>query len=474
MQFLSQTFIFVFAPLAIVLYWIIPAKYRPLFLTIASYAFYAWWDWRFSILMLITTVVDFTCGKWIAKARFDSESNEQVTADYRASARVWLAFSLVANLGLLAFFKYAGFFVATVNAVSEFLGGGALPVPEIILPLGISFYTFKSITYTLDLYRGRTKPILSFIQYAAFVSLFPELVAGPIDRSRDLAPQLANPPERLTRVNFNLGIAFFAAGLIKKVLIADRIAYYSEPLWGDALNLTPLEAWAAAIGYSLQIFYDFAGYSLMAIGLGFLLGLRLPQNFNSPYRAKDIGDFWRRWHMSLSFWFRDYVFFQIGGLKFDKRWWALFWTMVLCGLWHGAAWTFVIWGAYHGVLLLVHHVLRERKIRWKGGAVGIAGTLFLVIFGWVIFRADTMHTAYQVFLKMFNFQGFATGGTVPLGLIALSVIAMTWAILGPNMFEFAVTKMSPPKRWALAIIGIFAAIAVLIMADSTPFLYAQF
>ena len=258
------------------------------------------------------------------------------------------------------------------------------------------------------------------------------------------------------------------------LLIADRIAYYSDPLWSDAAHLTTTEAWAAALGYALQIYFDFAGYSLMAIGLGFLLGMKLTQNFNSPYRARDIGDFWRRWHMSLSFWFRDYVFFNIGGMNLRLRWTALFIAMALCGLWHGAAWTFVFWGMYHGALLIFHHLLRERKVRWKGGWLGATGTLLLVIVGWILFKADSPKLASLMYMKMLGFSTSGGIGSVPNALVVLIVIGLAWAILLPNMYEYCVTKGKTPARAILITVGILAAAAVLVLADSTPFLYAQF
>jgi len=463
MLFHSQVFIFLFAPLAITLYWLLPKRLRLGWLALASYFFYGWWDWRFCFVMLLTTFVDFICGQKIGAA---------------TSARArkgWLALSLLVDLGLLGFFKYAAFTAGTVNALLEAAGGAPrLPLLEIVLPVGISFYTFQSLSYTIDVYNGRVKPTRSFIHYMAFVSLFPQLVAGPIVRYKQLGGQLLSLPERLTSRNLSLGLTFFAAGLVKKVLIADRLAYFTDQLWLDWRHLLPAEAWSAALGFSLQLYFDFAGYSLMAIGLGYLLGLSLPQNFNSPYRASDVADFWRRWHISLSTWLRDYLFLRIGGLTVRGRWPALVLTMLLTGLWHGAAWTFVLWGGYHGLLLLVHHGLRHFGIKWRGGWTGSFGTLLLVILGWVLFRAETLPSAMHVLKSMLSLGGLGLGGAVAPAFIAIIVLALLWAIFAPNLYELIHVRQAQPRTWALACLGVLAAVCVMLASESGPFLYYQF
>jgi alginate O-acetyltransferase complex protein AlgI len=462
-SFTSQIFVFVFAPLAIGIYWLLPVRWRLAWLVLTSYAFYAYWDWRYSGLMLLTTLIDYSAGLGIARAKS------------RAAARGWLLVSLLANLGLLAFFKYTAFAITTGNGLAALFGIEAgLFVPKLVLPLGISFYTFQSIAYTIDVYRKRIKPTQSLLAYAAFVSLFPRLLAGPITRWQQLGAQLAALPARLDWRRLNLGLVFFCAGLVKKVLIADRLAYYINPLWLDWRHLAAGEAWAAALGYTLQIYFDFAGYSLMALGVGYLLGLDLPQNFNSPYRSTDIADFWRRWHMSLSFWLRDYLFFPLGGMHPWRRWFALVATMAIAGLWHGAAWTFVIWGTYHGVMLLVHHALREKKLRWRGGWAGRIGTLLLVLLGWVLFRADNVAMAGTLLARMFNVPQLLAHCMMPKGYLPLAFIALLWAMLGPNVYELLQVRKARPAPVALALLGLVAAIGILMLADTSPFLYNQF
>jgi len=461
--FCSPIFIFAFAPLAIVGYWLTPLRWRLAWLAAMSYLFYGWWDWRFCFAMLLTTCVDYVAGRMIAGATTPG------------ARRGWLAVSLCVDLGLLGFFKYAAFTAGSLNAALEAFGlTGSLPVLSVVLPVGISFYTFQSLSYTLDIYYGKVKPAKSLLHYMAFVSLFPQLVAGPIVRYSQLGKQLLALPQRLDRRRLNLGLTFFAAGLVKKVLIADQLAYYSDPLWLHWRTLAPAEALAATLGFTLQLYFDFSGYSLMAIGLGYLLGLELPQNFNSPYRSTDAADFWRRWHMTLSFWLRDYVFLRSGGMHRTRRWFALVWTMFLCGLWHGAAWSFVIWGLYHGVLLLVHHGLRALGIRWKGGWWGRIGTLTLVIAGWVVFRAESLPAAMAMLGRILSVAHWAEPAVLSRTFIVLLIGALLWSILAPNLCELIHVRKAQPRRWALAALAFLAAAAMMLSSQSSPFLYYQF
>lgn len=463
MTFSSQVFVFLFAPLAIVLYWVLPKRLRLLWLIAASFAFYAYWDWRYSGLLLLTAGVDYCAALRMA------------AAPSRNHARAWLALSLAVNLGQLVVFKYLGFAAQTLNSITSWLEQGSpLPVLSLVLPLGLSFFTLQSLSYTIDVYRRRQEPTRSLLAYVAYVSFFPRLVAGPIARWRELGVQLAALPERLDRRELSLGLAFFAAGLVKKVLIADRLAYYINPLWLDWRHLTPAEAWAAALGYTLQLYFDFAGYSLMAIGLGYLLGISLPPNFRAPYQAASIADFWRRWHITLSFWLRDYVFQPAGGMHVVRRWGALLLTMLVCGVWHGAGWTFVIWGLYHGVLVLAHHALRERKLRWRGGWLGRLGTFVLVLLGWVVFRAPDMRAALSVLGAMLGVQHATRPSAIPNGFAPLALIALLWALLAPDAFTLLHDRRARPAAWALALLGVLAAVAVLMLGDTSPFLYNQF
>ncbi len=475
MQFTSYQFIFAFAPSVVLLHWLIPSRYRYLWLVIASYAFYSFWDWRYAGIMLFIAVVDYFLGIQIYKTLPKAKS----------LARLWLLLSVFSNLGLLVFFKYSNFIIGISRVLFDRADFDLL---SLVLPLGISYFIFRSLSYTFDLYKSRCKPALSLLHYVSYVSFFPELLAGPIDRYKDLGNQIENPPQKLSTEYLNLGLFFFALGLVKKLLIADRVAYYSDPLWLDVVHLSAFEAWIATFAFSVQIYFDFAGYSLIAIGLGFLLGYKLPQNFNSPYRAKDISDFWRRWHMSLSFWFRDYVFFNIGGMSLNARWMALFVTMALCGFWHGASWPFIVWGAFHGLLLITHHLLREKKKRWKGGWFGIFGTFILVSISWVVFKSDSLYKAGLMYSKMLGVQTsisttVANQGidalqiyklAIPNQLFVLIILGVTWAIFLPNLYDYAVTRGKAPNFLISVILGFLSAVAVILISDSSPFLYAQF
>lgn len=462
MLFPTPIFIFIFAPISIVGYWLIRnAWLRRLWLTIASYIFYGYWDWSFTSLMLICSIVNYIAGLMISRS------------GNLAQKRFWLVFALVLSLGLLFYYKYFMLILHTINGIGGLFGNSQLVgVLDIVLPIGISFFTFQALSYTIDVYRGSVKATYDFIEFTAFVSLFPQLIAGPIVRYAEVSERLRNLPLRITEDNLNFGFLCFTTGLIKKVLIADRIAYFINPMFDDFSGLTSLESWMAMLGYSLQLYFDFAGYSLMAIGLGYLLGFEFPQNFNSPYKAISISDFWRRWHMSLSRWLKDYLYIPLGGR--NNRVVALAATMLLGGLWHGAEWTFVVWGAYHAVLLELHHHLKQISWLPKNRAWAQIGTFLLVTIGWVFFRPPTFHASWTILTKMFNIPGLFQPSPVNFGLLAFIVVAGLIAMLAPNVVELVREKEAPLERkWAI-IIGVLTAICILFLSEPTPFLYYQF
>ena len=302
----------------------------------APYFFYGWWNWHFVPLLITTTTADYLAGHAIAR-----------TEDER-KRRIYLVAALGINLALLGYFKYVGFFLHSANSVGGFFGAGhPFPGLRVLLPIGISFYTFNSMSYTIDVFRRRVQPAANPVHYAAFVSMFPHLIAGPIVRYADIEEQLRRLRPRLTSELAATGLFFFGAGLVKKVIVADSLAPHVDRLFAAHAHLGLVSGWAAGLGYALQLYFDFSGYSDMAVGLAFLLGFRFPQNFNSPFKARNISDFWRRWHMTLSFWLRDYLFIPLGGSRRGRmrtlRNLAI--TMLIGGLWHGAAFTFVVWGA---------------------------------------------------------------------------------------------------------------------------------
>src|SRR5581483_8464192 len=397
MLFNSYVFLFAFLPPVLVGTWAIRVKnVRLLFLTLASWVFYAWWNWKFLPLMLSTTTVGYVAALMIHRTEVARRRN------------LWLIGSLTVNLGLLGYFKYAGFFLNSLNGIGKAIGAPVgLPDLKILLPIGISFYTFNSMSYTIDVWRRRVTPTKHILEYTTFVALFPHLIAGPIVRFMDLQPQLQKPRLKLTSEAAGIGAYFFACGLVKKLLIADQLSPHVDLLFGNSHHLGIVNAWAAALGYSLQLYFDFSGYSDMAVGLAWLIGFRFPQNFNSPYKAVNVSDFWRRWHMSLSAWFRDYLFIPLGGSRRGARRTVanLVITMFLAGLWHGAAWTFVVWGLVHGLALGVHGVLKRAGLTPRSVVVNRVITFLYVIAAFVIFRAQNLHVAGAILSRMIGFGG---------------------------------------------------------------------
>jgi len=467
MLFNSYVFLFAFLPAVLAGWWGL-SRWRPLrlaFLTGASWFFYAWWDWRYLPVLIGATSVDYVAGLWIARTEGEMRR------------RLLLAASLTTNVGILAYFKFAGFFFGSLNGIGSALGlGAALPSLHIVLPIGISFYTFNSMSYTIDIFRRRVEPTRSVLEYTTFVGLFPHLIAGPIVRFTDLSEQLKRLTPRLTSETASRGLFFLSCGLVKKLLIADQLSPHVDRLYAAHARLGLLSGWAAAIGYSLQLYFDFSGYSDMAVGLAWLLGFRFPQNFNSPFKAVNISDFWRRWHMSLSSWFRDYLFIPLGGSQRGARRTVLnlVVTMFLAGLWHGAAWTFVVWGLVHGFFLGSHAVLR--RVGWTptSAVVNRALTFLLVCGAFVIFRSPGLPVAGDVLSSMSGLHGLDTTGQlaalVPLRFALLVAVLLAFVNVAPNTWQITLR----PRVWQGMAAGVAAALAVMTIAQPHPFLYFQF
>lgn len=432
MVFSSTTFLFAFLPLALAAYYAAGKRFRSLVLAGSSLLFYGWANPLFTLLMLFSTVVDYSIGLFMVRGRalhadgglaaLDKET-PRTAAQKRA---LWL--SIATNLGLLAFFKYFNFGVDNVNAVANALGIEWLvseDVMQITLPLGISFYTFQSLSYTIDVYRGETKASRNFLDFACFVTLFPQLVAGPIVRYRDIAEQMRE--RTVSRNDFVEGVTRFVLGLGKKVLVANTVAIAADDIFAlPTSELTPGLAWLGVLAYTLQIYFDFSAYSDMAIGLGRMFGFHLLENFNYPYIASSVQEFWRRWHMSLSTWFRDYLYIPLGGNRGSKgrTYFNLFAVFFLCGLWHGASWTFVAWGLLHGAFLVIERLGLAQGLQRCPKLVGHAYTLLVVMVGWVLFRAETFAQASAFLSAM---AGFApgSGGVYFVGLYLNRELAWT-------------------------------------------------
>jgi alginate O-acetyltransferase complex protein AlgI len=456
MVFNSDIFLFAFLPVVLGLFWTLQTReQRYVLLALAGYVFYGYWNWRYCFLLLFSSLVSFFVGIVIDRSKT------------REAAYRWVVLAVVADLTLLGYFKYYNFFADNLRAISP-----AIPLPSlrIVLPIGISFYTFHTISYVLDVYAGRVKATRRFFEYLTYVSLFSQLVAGPIVRFRQIEGDLENIGRAPREEWFAKGIAFFVIGLARKVLIADHIAEYINPMLHSYSTLGFGGAWVAAIGYTCQLYFDFAGYSDMAVGLGYLFGIRIPQNFNSPYRALGIVDFWRRWHISLSTWLRDYLYIPLGGGRkgTGRTYWNLMLTMLIGGLWHGASWTFVFWGGYHGLLLILDK-LGQPFLRRLPPTVYRAITFILVVIGWVFFRATDFHMASSWLKQMFlpatlswNVLSIAVGWVV-FGLMVVFFVPETWEL-----------NFSTRKRWAVACALVFLVTYFFMNGTEPVFLYYQF
>jgi alginate O-acetyltransferase complex protein AlgI len=422
----------------------------------------------FLIPMAITTSLDF----WIGGRLTVSSS--------AAMRKFYLVVSLVCNLGLLAYFKYSGLLLHTIQSAALHLGMHGLPINiqwalTVILPAGISFYTFQTISYVMDIYRGNAGREPNFLKYLSFVAFFPHLVAGPLTRHNQLLPQLTRIADHGIKPRWEEGIYLFVIGLAKKVLIADRIANGIDPLISDIGNAGLLTAWIALLGFALQIYFDFSGYSDMAIGLGRLFGIELPRNFNSPYQARNPSEFWQRWHITLSQWLRDYLYISLGGNRcsHNRRQFNLMTTMILGGLWHGGNWTFAFWGFLHGALLMLYH---SRENAWNTLSHSLQRnlTFLFVCLAWVPFRSDSlshMFVWYAAMVGAHGIKGPAFHPSIIVWLVPLEALALTVVFRLKNSLEISYLNLSRPK---LLLLAATATLSILLMNFSSRFLYFQF
>jgi len=471
MVFSSHLFVYYFLPAALCVYYALPQRARHLWLTLASYGFYGWANPAFMGLMLASTLIDYVCGRMLGAAPQEA----------RERRRPWLILSIVSNLSLLGFFKYFNFAVDSYSALVGALGFGQLQPDvalRVALPLGISFYTFQSMSYTIDIYRGRTRPLANVVDFACYVSLFPQLVAGPIIRFSEIADQMRARTHTLEK--FARGAAFFGLGMAKKVLLANPCGFIADAAF-EAGSLRPLDAWTGVSAYAFQIYFDFSGYSDMAIGLGLMLGFVFPKNFDSPYRAESLTDFWRRWHISLSTWLRDYLYLPLGGnRKGPRRTYAnLAIVMLLGGLWHGAAWNFVVWGGLHGAGLALERAAGKRSLyRSLPRPARVALTFFGVLLTWVFFRASDLGAAWRYLGAMFGLVEAQPAAALlagvlytPYALLSLAAAAIvTWGC--PQTWDFTRELSAPRGAWALGCLAL--ALVALASQGYNPFIYFIF
>ena len=490
MLFNSFTFLVFFAIVLLIHRVSFSWTQKKIHLLLASYLFYAAWNPPFVVLLWISTAVD-----WLVGRRLHA-------SDDAGTRKRLVAVSLAVNLGLLGYFKYAGFVLENFVWLVQQLGFDYNPAaPSIILPLGISFYTFQTLSYTLSIYRRDGEPADSLVDFALFVTFFPQLIAGPIVHHGDMLPQFrAVDGFRLKTVDLAMGFEIFLIGLFKKVVIADGLTVHVQPVFGAAAAgdpLTMIEAWGGALAFTFQLYFDFSGYSDMAVGLAAMFGLRLPINFSSPYKATSIIEFWRRWHMTLSAFLRDYLYIPLGGNRHGpaRRYTNIAVTMVLGGLWHGAAWTFVFWGALHGVLLIVNHLWRAVGLGFPR-PVGWVLTFLAVCFGWVFFRASSIDAAWAMVWTMIGGQGFVPSGPMEAfggdsQVIAL-LLALIWVVAAPNTQQWVAgihgrsvglgTHVPAARfgwmsgRLGAAALGVLGGVAIirLFVGGYSEFLYFQF
>lgn len=462
MVFSSLPFLLLFLTVVLLVSHILPFRFRNFFLLLANLVFYAYGEPVYVLIMIGSILVNFFAGLLMDK---------QSTQGRR---RAVLVVGIVLNLAALGVFKYAGLFVSTLR---EIPGLSSLPEVDIALPIGISFYTFQAVSYLIDVYWDDCAASHNLINFASYISLFPQLIAGPIVRYKDVNEQLVS--RRETPTLFNSGVRLFVVGLAKKVLLANQFGMLWDAMSADPVAAGALGAWAGACAYTLQIYFDFAGYSDMARGLGRMLGFEFCINFNYPYISKSVTEFWRRWHISLSTWFRDYVYIPLGGNRCGKlRQCAnILVVWALTGFWHGAGWNFLFWGFYYGVLLLLEKLLLGKYIRRLPAVFQHLYAMVIVIIGWVFFASPDLPTALAYLQVMFSFSPGTMGGAslvMPwLGMAVIGVVAAT--PLAKNLWEKLQGKKAMPLvEGALCLAALLLCTASLVSDSYNPFLYFRF
>ena len=482
MTFTSLTFL-LFFPFVFLLYWLKPQqKWQNSILVLASYFFYGWWDYRFCLLMLLSSLVDYFIGIAV-----------HATDDRRIQRR-YLILSLISNLGLLGYFKYYNFFSDSFVSLLNQFGWSVHPViAEVILPVGISFYTFQTLSYTIDIYRGKLEPTRNLIDYLAFVSFFPQLVAGPIERATNLLPQFTVKRE-FSRSEASEGGRQILWGFFKKLVIADRMAVGVDAVYDNLADASGVSLLLATIFFAFQIYCDFSAYSDIAIGTAKMFRINLMRNFAYPYFSQSVTEFWRRWHISLSTWFRDYVFIPLGG----SRCWAprvcfnLMVTFVLSGLWHGADWKFIVWGAINGAALVVEKVLMVQRPRSDvpGGEndipavsvfVRMGYTFVIICVGWIFFRAASVSSAWLILYSIASLPltiadpaSLVLDQAVRKGIGYLVVFVIIEWGFRRHLHPIVVAKLPVAVRWTVYTIVIWATIKMMLVNAVNPFIYFTF
>ncbi len=486
MVFSSHLFLFYFLPAALLLYYLSPRWLKHLTLTAVSYLFYGWANPLFVVLMFVSTLIDYLCGLALAGQLRPSAWGAPIPllppGEPRTGLQRWvLAISMISNLSLLGFFKYANFLTFNYTALVESLGLSSLGLEsalKVTLPLGISFYTFQSMSYAIGVYRGDARAIRNPIDYWCYVAMFPQLVAGPIVRFQDVADQLRERTHTIEK--FARGVAFLGLGLGKKILLANPCGKVADMAF-DAGSVGCIDSWVGVVAYAFQIYFDFSAYSDMAIGLGLMLGFMFAKNFDSPYLSRSITEFWRRWHLSLSTWLRDNLYYPLGGNRQGpvRTYINLALVMLLGGLWHGAAWNFVIWGAIHGMMLILERLGGKYPLYERlPGFAKMAITFVIVCFTWVFFRAADVTAAVEYCRSMLGLTTPQAGAGLMGGLIYQPYYVMSMLLaaivvwLCPQTWDFTRKITWKKALWITAVFWL--AIAAMTTQEFNPFIYFIF
>ena len=470
MVFSSTHFLFYFLPFFLILYYLTPVKFKNYTLLAASILFYSWGGPVFIFVILLTTALDYLFVKQIEKS----------TTQQRK--KMFLYISLFMNLGLLFTFKYLNFFIANFNHVIGWAGAGPVGVTSIVLPIGISFFTFESLTYVIDVYRGDYRSLNSFRNYLTYILMFPKLIAGPIIPYNKIGWQIEG--EHRTTGEMRLaGLMRFIFGLSKKILIANVLAQTVKELYAlDPAQIDTATAWAMSVGYTMQLYFDFSGYSDMALGISKMMGFTIPENFNFPYISKSITEFWRRWHISLGNWMRNYLYIPLGGNKgsTSRTYFNLWVVFLISGFWHGAGWNFILWGAYHGLFLVIERLFLGKYLK---STLSVIYTFFIANIGWVLFRNTDLDVAGMVLKKMFAFE-FSAVPVLDLRFRVVLTIALLLAFSGLikpfyNLVQdderlFISKKLRMAGLYFLCIVLFVVSSSYLLGQDFNPFIYFRF
>lgn len=477
MLFTSITFLYCFLPILLLVYFVAAKKYRNYILLAFSLFFYAWGEPKFVFLMIFSIIINYYIG-----IKIDKEKSDNITND-KNKAKLYLTLGVIFNLCLLGYFKYINFILDNINNIFN----TEIMYKQVALPIGISFFTFQAMSYVIDVYRGDGKVQNKLSSLMLYIALFPQLIAGPIVRYSTVDDQIREREETTTK--FADGINRFIIGLGKKILLANNMAIIADRAFnavgaGDEISIS--FAWAGILCYTLQIYFDFSGYSDMAIGLGKMFGFEFLENFNYPYISKSVGEFWRRWHISLGSWFKDYVYIPLGGNRRStgRNIFNLCVVWFLTGLWHGANWTFILWGCYFGAFIIFERYVLKNKMDKLNGYVRIIITFFIVVLGWVLFRAENLHIALDYYTSLFSV------GKLPLWDSNMNFFVYEYGVFflislfaATPLFKIVIAKMFPDKQnsniyYALEMISLvfimYIATAHLIASDFNPFIYFNF